>query len=547
MLKTMKRRLKGRCLPGLLLVAIFLLVPQASQAQETVIVTYTASPEPLRSRLQAWISARFLLWPELMDVSSGAQVDFAAAKQIFVYGMGSESPPPSFLSGLRTWVRGAPDRYLVWIGSGGEAFDFSEWGFQPGAEEHTVDSTIIDYVGKDSTLVQFDLHQRSNRLAAILDGARAKSDATWGGPQNHIIVSGTRDSMSGRVLWVGFNVTQGLSQGTFGCATGAHLPFMDLLHEVFPGGSPSWASDTKRMFVRFEDVHAKADFSPDPAATTSIYRAAQWLHDQDVPFTLAVIPVYAKPTPSYDYSHISPLVGLWTDTASPYDPTFRQKVIDTLKLEPKATVVAHGMSHQESGSISGEGFEFCAQAGDDCSSYYGVEYARGRVDSAIRELVEAGLGDPAIVGTNRIWGWETPHYAASDEVRHRVFENRFNFVFENGWWESWFPALADQPASFQFMPYTLSHYGTTYLNAYHSYVHGDSEEKKSEVAAQIVADAAKLSKLRHRVESGFFFHAHLVDRKYLETIILGMKTQGWTFPPLSSVVQTPVLRIGRMD
>jgi hypothetical protein len=93
MMKPMKRRLKGRCLPGLLLVAIFLLVPQASQAQETVIVTYTASPEPLRSRLQAWISARFLLWPELMDVSSGAQVDFAAAKQIFVYGMGSESHP----------------------------------------------------------------------------------------------------------------------------------------------------------------------------------------------------------------------------------------------------------------------------------------------------------------------------------------------------------------------------------------------------------------------------------------------------------------------
>jgi hypothetical protein len=233
--------------------------------------------------------------------------------------------------------------------------------------------------------------------------------------------------------------------------------------------------------------------------------------------------------------HISPHAVSITGGDAPYDPAFRQHVIDTLNLSAESVIVLHGLTHQYGEGLTGSDAEFCVYEGSPaaCSDYVDVLYARDRVNRALEEVVEAGLTDPALVGVNRVTGWETPHYEASPEVRREVFEGSFRFFFEPAWWEEAIPVLAPEGMTFPFLPYVVTRSEATFLNPYHEYV---GLGREPEDVARILAEAALLSSLRHEVESAFFFHAHLIELTHLERIVEGLKGQGWEFPPVRTLL-----------
>ncbi len=500
-----------------------------TQEVRTAILGYGSLSEPDQSRLHAWISARFDPHAVIMDLGAGHQISFEGLTHLFYLAGSSSFPHPRVRKRLYAWLLGGPGRWLIWVGPDGEFFDFSEWGFQLAPGVRTGGSEVLRYAGKSGAVVEVALSSHEKLCAIVTDPARARTDATWGpGSDNGLLITGIRDGVSAGVIYAGFRVA-----GPSVTRYGAHLAFLDLVHGIYPGR----ANDVKRMVIRFEDVSARCNFD-DPRSGPSVMAAARYLAGEGIPYALALIPAHLEFDPPLE-KHISPHAVSLTGSDTPYDPEFREYVLAAMNLSPESVIVLHGFSHQYGQGVTGVDAEFCVYEGSPpaCSAYVDVSFAAQRVRLALREAEEAGLMDPGLVGTNRVIGWETPHYEASPAVRSEVFEPSFSFFFEPAWWEATVPALAQEAMTFFFIPYVVTRSGETFLNAYHEYV---ALRREEEDAARIIAEAAILSSLRYEVESAFFFHAHLIELTYLEQIVEGLKAQGWEFPPLRTLL--PVSR-----
>src|SRR5690625_1023811 len=111
------------------------------------------------------------------------------------------------------------------------------------------------------------------------------------------------------------------------------IPFADVLHDVFEMEANH---TTNYGYIRLEDIHPFVD--PD-----QLMKIAEILKERDIPYMIAVIPVYTNPITKKRY-HFSD---------SP-------KLIKTLKFmqENGGSIVLHGYTHQFRLSETGEGFEF---------------------------------------------------------------------------------------------------------------------------------------------------------------------------------------------
>lgn len=108
--------------------------------------------------------------------------------------------------------------------------------------------------------------------------------------------------------------------------------FGNMLYQVFQ----SAASDKHPGYIRLEDVHPLAD--PD-----SLREIAQILKEKQIPYMVAVIPIYINPETGkeYRFSHSPELV----------------KVLKQIQKDG-GSIVLHGYTHQFRKSETGEGFEF---------------------------------------------------------------------------------------------------------------------------------------------------------------------------------------------
>jgi len=175
-------------------------------------------------------------------------------------------------------------------------------------------------------------------------------------------------------------------------------------------------------YIRLEDVH--------PFSDPGLVKAAgDYLAGRNIPYMIAVIPVYTNPQTLRQY-HLK-------------DKPELVRVLRELQ-QGGASIVLHGYTHQYRNSETGEGFEFwdvlnntpvsapADQSPDvpnrpDISSQAGYQayldqrkqfdrtYAENRLIRGIRELTELGL---------RPLGFEAPHYTASQED-YRVFAEYF--------------------------------------------------------------------------------------------------------------------------
>lgn len=146
--------------------------------------------------------------------------------------------------------------------------------------------------------------------------------------------------------------------------------------------------------VRLEDVNPASDI-------TSLEQCIELLKSKDIPFSIALIPIYKNPEKDVTiYLHEKPvLVRLIKDSG--------------------ATIVLHGCTHQYDGE-TGIDFEFWDETSNSPLEVNNTEYATSKIEFALEELERCGISAEI---------WETPHYTSTFEVA-KVVSQYFSKTYE---------------------------------------------------------------------------------------------------------------------
>jgi hypothetical protein len=138
---------------------------------------------------------------------------------------------------------------------------------------------------------------------------------------------------------------------------------------------------------------------------------AGYLHQEGIPFHIALIPREIIPSKGYD-------VSIADQTA------YARHFVSAIKyLESIGGIVGiHGYTHQSGSDPSGLGFEFYDRVKNP-SVPDSLQYARNRVSASLDLFMKAGI-TPAF--------WETPHYTASPK-QCQAFEEQIGLIYESNY------------------------------------------------------------------------------------------------------------------
>lgn len=313
-----------------------------------------------------------------------------------------------------------------------------------------------------------------------------------------------------------------------------YLVYADLYYDLL---DPERA-DSQLAAVRLEDVNPESD--PD-----QLRAIADYLHSQDVPFQVAVIPVMLDRTQdAQDWYGLSLLDVPEVAEALQY------------MQERGGTLIQHGTTHQ----LGAENNPYSGRTGDDYEFYvYGcsatqqppyqwetcqqnswvrkkqpvaddqVDQHSTRLEHGREIMREAGLGDPAI--------FETPHYTASVNAyvaMSQLYEARYEQV------EYYAGMISDgnfdpEYSYGQIFPYTVHDiYGST---VYPENLQNPTEEEQNNHPArssQTIIDRAEANLAVTESTASFYFHPFL-DMEYLEEIVEGVQDLGYEFVPVTEL------------
>jgi uncharacterized protein YdaL len=261
----------------------------------------------------------------------------------------------------------------------------------------------------------------------------------------------------------------------------------DILHDFFA------EEHTKQpeVYVRIEDVHCLR-------STESLYKIADYLADQDIPFMVALIPAYYDSERDYIH-HLGE------------HKSFARAV--KYMQDGGGSILLHGYTHQIHRSMPGEGFEFW-DGKKDCPLDVDMErWVDERINSGIDECVAAGIFP---------LGFEAPHYAVS-QPGYVQLKKYFSTVVghlqtsDKGFTTTIYPyRLYNSPLYNQLLPENLG------------YVDPDNPLS----AQQILEELDKVSIVRD-FTAGFFFHPYL-DIDWLQAIIEQLKQHNVQFVDLKA-------------
>jgi uncharacterized protein YdaL len=280
------------------------------------------------------------------------------------------------------------------------------------------------------------------------------------------------------------------------------------------------------------------DAETDP---TELRAIADYLHSQNVPFSIALIPYYVDPNGFYN-NGVPVSIHLYQATA----------LVSALKyMESKGgTILMHGYTHQYSNIAN----PYTAVSGDDAEFYLAnvnaannvvfsgpvpvdsTPWAQGRMLDGKQEFTKAGLAVPPI--------FVTPHYAAS-AVDYQAFQAGFTARYERDLFAvGWCPngvcgnGTPDYSESYgQFYPYLVRDiFGTVVVPEQL----GDVElleynNNPPRFPADILYSANCNTVIQDSVQS-FFFDPDL-SISYLQQIVAGLKAMGYTFVPPSTITK----------
>lgn len=311
-----------------------------------------------------------------------------------------------------------------------------------------------------------------------------------------------------------------------------YLAFADLYYDLLAPETET----VRSAAVRLEDVGPEAD----PA---DLRRIGDFLHERDIPFQVAVMPV-----------RISPVPGTDGDRHYGISLLDRPAVVDALKYlqERGGTLIQHGTTHQYGeinnpyNGATGADYEFyragCSATAvapfewEDCVqtswvrltgpvSQDAVEEHAARLAAGRQVMVEAGLGEPTV--------FEVPHYAASPNA-YQAIDDAYGTRYGRG---MYFAGLTtgetfpDYPYVTQFFPYRVHDvYGSEVLPENLGNVTEEMQNNHEARGAQFLVDNARANLAVRESTASFFFHPFL-ETAYLEEVVTGIEDLGYTFVP----------------
>lgn len=307
-----------------------------------------------------------------------------------------------------------------------------------------------------------------------------------------------------------------------------YLVFADLFYDLLaPDTEP-----VRQAAVRLEDVGPEAD--PD-----DLRAVADFLHAEDIPFQVAVVPIHIDRTPSGESWYGLSLLDA-------------PDVVEALQYMQArgGTLIQHGTTHQYGGldnpysGRSGEDYEFyrygCSSTEfpphewEECQQNSwvrkigpvpddSVDDHLERMDHGRQIMIDAGLGEPTI--------FETPHYTASANAYSamaQLYDARYEQVeYHAGLISS---GQTDPDLSYgQIFPYSVHdiYGGTVYPENLQNVT--ETEQNNHEIRTpQTLIDRAEANLVVTESTASFYFHPFL-DLAYLQEVVAGIQDLGYTF------------------
>jgi uncharacterized protein YdaL len=304
-----------------------------------------------------------------------------------------------------------------------------------------------------------------------------------------------------------------------------YIAFADLLHDILGMDHP----ESHQAIIRLEDVTMRV------YPTNALRAVADCLHSNNVPFGMAVIPVYRDPFGFYN-SGAAEEHGL-SDAAD----SVSVAMLDELRYAATngGQILLHGYTHQYDSTenpyngTTADDFEFWRETFHETNSamidlYEPVPedssaWAFNRVRSAINELQQAGLP----------WaGWETPHYAAS-AMDYQVFATNFPLTMQRILCFSEDFDSTNRHVVGQFFPYVIQRdiYGQKIIPENLGY-YGASA--LADYSARSTEDIIRTARKNLVVRDGWanaFYHGFF-GVSNLQAIIEGVRALGYTYVPV---------------
>lgn len=335
-----------------------------------------------------------------------------------------------------------------------------------------------------------------------------------------VLAQATHDADQTKIPWAvrGKNLTYiGENPMSYVTANDRYLAFCDLLIDAFAPATP----ERHRALVRIEDV------SP-ATSPVKLMAIADYLGRQNIPFSVAVIPMYRDP------------LGV-EHNGRPRDIKLTQAplVIAALKymVARGGTIVMHGYTHQYDSTanpydaVSADDFEFY-RAHVDAANYVVYDgpvaedsqaWADGRLALGLDELRRATLAAPGI--------FEFPHYAGS-VADNLAVRSRFGTIYQRGLYFGGqltgaapdythqigvvYPFNATDLYGFKVLPETMGSY---------------EPEAANNNPARLVPDLLTTAQANRVVRDGFasfYFHPYY-PLAVLQQLVTGVKAAGYTF------------------
>jgi uncharacterized protein YdaL len=459
------------------------------------------------------LSSHFGSWAA-EPVSAYTTGDLNAYTAIIYIGSTYDEPiPAAFLADVTATTKPVTWIYdNIWELTNSDAGFAARYGFTSGLFDYSTVSEV-DYKG---TALTRDTADKSGIMnLQITDPTKVTTVATAVRPDGTTFPWAVR---SGNFTYVGEIPYAYITSDD------RYLAFSDMLFDVLG----STATEKHRGLVRIEDVGPDSD-------PTELKAIADYLSAQKVPFSVAVYPRYRDPKGANNGGK-----------AQDYTLLSKPKVVAALKymMARGGTLIMHGYTHQYGtvpnpyDGVSANDFEFYSAHIDAADNvvYDGpvpgdsAAWATGRMVSGELVFAAAGLGTPKT--------FEFPHYAAS-AVDYAAANTLYAQRYDRG---LYFPGVLtgtkpDYTKQFgQFFPYTVRDvYGTVVVPENIGNVEPEPfNNHPPRLPADLLASSNRNLVVRDGVAS-FFYHPYL-GTSHLQTLVTGIKAQGYTFVSGASLV-----------
>ncbi|HOT97623.1 MAG TPA: DUF2334 domain-containing protein [bacterium] len=261
---------------------------------------------------------------------------------------------------------------------------------------------------------------------------------------------------------------------------GSYIVFADLLHDIL-----RQPHQTRRLaMVRIEDLSPLSD-------AASLRRIADYLHGEEVPFAISLVPFYLDPA---------------SNTAASLSDQPELVAAIRYMVRKGGVIVMHGNTHQYRGETTAD-YEFWDMMHNEPLFSDSREYVRERIETGLKEMAR-----------NELWPvtWETPHYGAS-QLAYSVINTYFSSAYERR-------QTIDLHGSDQLLPWLIYEHtaGGKIIPENLGYIPLSDQR-----SGPLLEAARNNLALRDGVAS-FFFHP-FCDITVLKEIIPGLKKMGYRF------------------